>query len=517
MSDEAPDPAPAPVAPTPWLRLDPRMLLLQPLTELARFLPALIPLLLFGTASGFGPWAIVGVAAPLALGVARYLTTSYRIVEGRIELRRGVLQRRTTSARLERVRTVDMTATLGHRVLGVSKLVIGTGTGGAGDEDDLELDGLARDRAAELRTSLLERPGRAEGAGEAPRSGEEAPGSAAEPDVRSAPVVAARFSPRWLLYAPFTSAGFIAAAALIGFFAQAFPSAEIDLGVDNGDVPRLGVILVVLALVAVLIAATLLVIGGYLFLNWGFTLSRLSGSWQVRRGLTTTRETSLDVDRVAGVSVAEGAALRIAHGARLSAIVTGLGSGGSDSAILVPPAPGAVVRDAAAAVLGSAAPVAAELRPHGPAAVRRRWTRALTATLPVHLLVVAAILAFDATPFLLGISVASLAVAALLAHDRSRGLGHGWIAGYVVMRSGSLARRRTALGGGHVIGWTVRESWFQRRVGLVTLTATTAGGSGRTEVDDIPTSAAYRLAEEATPGLLGQFRSDQFRPELAGT
>ena len=27
-----------------------------------------------------------------------------------------------------------------------------------------------------------------------------------------------------------------------------------------------------------------------------------------------------------------------------------------------------------------------------------------------------------------------------------------------------------------MIGWTVRESWFQRRAGLVTLTATTAVG-----------------------------------------
>ncbi|WP_141012704.1 PH domain-containing protein [Nocardioides sambongensis] len=132
------------------------MLLLQPLTELARFLPALIPLLLFGTASGFGPWAVIGVVAPLAFGVARYLTTEYRISDGRIELRRGVLQRRTTSARLERVRTVDMTATLGQRVLGVAKLVVGTG--GAGDEDDrLELDGLARDRATAMRSGLLGR------------------------------------------------------------------------------------------------------------------------------------------------------------------------------------------------------------------------------------------------------------------------------------------------------------------------------------------------------------------------
>ncbi|HWU21206.1 MAG TPA: PH domain-containing protein, partial [Nocardioides sp.] len=102
-------------------------------------------------------------------------------------------------------------------------------------------------------------------------------------------------------------------------------------------------------------------------------------------------------------------------------------------------------------------------------------------------------------------AVVALAAAAVLAADRARGLGHAHLDGHVVMRSGSLARHRSILGDSHVIGWTLRATWFQRRAGLVTVTATTAGGDGRIEVYDVPTAAATELARAATPGLLEEF------------
>ena len=70
-----------------------------------------------------------------------------------------------------------------------------------------------------------------------------------------------------------------------------------------------------------------LAVAAYLVNNWGFVLTqtRIDGSWHLRRGLFTTRETSLDDERVGGVSIGEPLGLRLAGGARLSAIVTGLG------------------------------------------------------------------------------------------------------------------------------------------------------------------------------------------------
>ena len=50
-----------PVPEAPWQRLDPRMLLVHPITELVKFLPVLVGLLVAGGASGTGPWALLGV------------------------------------------------------------------------------------------------------------------------------------------------------------------------------------------------------------------------------------------------------------------------------------------------------------------------------------------------------------------------------------------------------------------------------------------------------------------------
>ena len=59
----------------------------------------------------------------------------------------------------------------------------------------------------------------------------------------------------------------------------------------------------------------------------------------------------------------------------------------------------------------------------------------------------------------------------------------------------------------HVIGWNFPATWFQRRAGLTTLVATTAGGSQSVPVLDIPEDLAVALAERALPDLVSQFRA----------
>ena len=186
-------------------------------------------------------------------------------------------------------------------------------------------------------------------------------------------------------------------------------------------------------------------------------------------------------------------------------IVTGLDRSQQGSSTLVPPAPRETVERTARAVLGVDAPVIGPLVDHGPAAVRRRWTRALV---PAALLVVAAVVAvvLGAPAWLLA-AVVVLPVAALLAADRVRALGHALVDQHVVARAGSVVRRRRALEVSHVIGWNFRATWFQRRVGLTTLVATTAGGGQAVPVLDIPEDLAVALAERALPDLVSQFRA----------
>ena len=139
-----------------WQRLDPRMLLVYPVRELVRFLPVLIGLFLAGTASG--PHRLVARRRrgdPDGAGRAALLHDVLPDHRTRVELRRGLVNRHQLSTPLDRVRTVDITAPLTHRALGLTTVRIGTGTASKDDEDHLDLDGLPAARARALRTELL--------------------------------------------------------------------------------------------------------------------------------------------------------------------------------------------------------------------------------------------------------------------------------------------------------------------------------------------------------------------------
>ena len=98
----------------------------------------------------------------------------------------------------------------------------------------------------------------------------------------------------------------------------------------------------------------------------------------------------------------------------------------------------------------------------------------------------------------------------LLAADRAAALGHQIAVGpsgvrWLVTRGGSLVRRRCVLEADGVIGVTLRQSYFQRRAGVVTLVATTAAGRQKYAVTDLGAEQAEALSAELLPGLLDEF------------
>ena len=483
-----------------WQRLDRLMLLVHPIRELIRFLPVLLGLLLAGSRSGGNEWwwNVLGIGVPIALGIARYLTTSFRIFEGRVELRRGLLNKHVLSTPIDRVRTVDVSASLIHRVLGLTTVRIGTGTSSKLGDDDLVLDGVRVHAAEALRSDLLHR--------------------SVSPEVREtahAPDNArlvTRFEPRWLWYAPFTTAGMVIAAAVVGAGSQVLDALGLwdHLRLDEAaeQAARWSLLLVVplLAVVAIVIASVMAVLG-YLVTNFGFTVTytRSDHAWHLRRGLFTTRETSMDANRLRGVSLGEPLGLRLAAGARLSAIVTGLNREEQGSSTLVPPAPRQVALHVATAMLGTDEPLTTPLLDHGPAATRRRYTRALTVPVLLSVALVVAVLLSDLPAPLLAIAPFLVLAAVGLGYDRSRGLGHALLPAHLVARSGSLTRRRVVLDSPAIIGWTISSTWFQRRVGLTSVIATMAGGQQSVTVLDVPEATGTALARDAVPGLVEQF------------
>ena len=102
-------------------------------------------------------------------------------------------------------------------------------------------------------------------------------------------------------------------------------------------------------------------------------------------------------------------------------------------------------------------------------------------------------------------SLVLLPAAVWLAVDRYRGLGHALTARHLVTRIGGLRRRTVALQRDGVIGWTFRQSVFQRRAGVVTAEAVTAAGRGGYLVLDVAADDAVALADAVTPDLLTPF------------
>ena len=208
---------------TPWRRLNARMLLVHPIETLVRLLPALLVVLIARSGSDSDDrWELIALPFIVAFGVMRWVTTRYRIVEGQIELQRGLLNKQTTTARLDKVRTVDLTAKLHHRLLGLAKVEISTG---GGQRDRLVLDSLLVDEGRRLRAELLHRADPEITGLPAPTG---APVDVGElgPDLDVAPVaeeeVLLRLDPAWIRYAPLTTTGLATAAAALGFLTQGF-------------------------------------------------------------------------------------------------------------------------------------------------------------------------------------------------------------------------------------------------------------------------------------------------------
>lgn len=491
---------PGPPPEVVWQRLDRRMLLVHPVTELLKFLPALVGVFLASSGSDLGLlFQLLGVAAPIAIGLVRYWTTRFRISGGRIELERGLLSRHAVATPLDRVRTIDLTASPVHRLLGLTTMRIGTGSSGEGG---LALDGLSTPRARMLRSQLLH-------AVPPPVADDAVEGGVRRDDGER---VVARFEPGWLVYAPFTSAGLVLTAGVLGVGSQVADGLGLLDGLDGETIDRevtaVGPLLAVPAtLGVVLLVAAVVSVAGYLVANGNFTLghNRANGSWHVRRGLLTTRDTSVDDDRLRGVSIGEPIGLRLVRGGRLSAIVTGLDRSQAGSEALLPPTPRSLVDQVSTEVLGTGSPVSVPLADHGRRARTRRWVRALVPACVVAVALGAVVVALDWPGWLLVVPTLAVVAGAGLGLDRARGLGHVLVDGWLVARSGSLTRRRELLATDAVIGWTFRSTYFQRRAGLVTLVATTAGGRQSVTVVDVPATGGVDLADEAVPGLVSQF------------
>ncbi|WP_378743228.1 PH domain-containing protein [Nocardia brasiliensis] len=521
----------APATDQPWSRLDKRMLLVHPVTEVVKFIPVLIGSVILGTSSGNHVWSVIPLALIVGFALTRWFTTTYRVGPTHVELRTGLIQRKKLSVPRSRIRSVDIEADVLHRLLGLAVLAIGTGQQ-ADSGEQFKLDALDARLVPELRAALLAHTsGTPQSVAGQTVSEADATGTvAAESQQRPPSREIAHWNPSWVRYAPLSLTGFAIVAPIVGLafqygVGQVLFRSDAVQWVENGGAVLIAVSAIALVLVIVLVVS-LAACARYLTTYFGLRVLDDGRTLHLRHGLFTTRQITLDLARFRGATVNEPLLLRLAGAAELEAIMTGE----NPRQKILPQAPRTAIEhtlshllapnefqdkvdaflDKAGPHVAGPTPGSAPLRTHGPVARRRRHTRTLV-PIAVAALVMLAFSAAgaDFSPWWWAVPALLVPAAIALAEDRYRGLGHTVLPEtatsptWLITRSGSLDRDRDCLEAPGVIGWTVRQTFFQRRAGVATLIAATAAGKKRYVVLDIALDQAWSLIDATTPGLLG--------------
>ncbi|MEY9211116.1 PH domain-containing protein [Thermobifida halotolerans] len=506
---------------------------LSPLTVLTASInyakSAVLPILVALVAGDFNPWVLGGSAVALVTllvsGYVTYRTVRYRVNNERLEIRSGLVSRSRRTIPLERIRGVDVTSTLLHRLVGLAVVRIDAAAGGAVKQEEAKLDAVTAADAERLRTELLRRRSlrvaRTGDEAAAPEETSATDGEHPEPDT-SRDVVHFRMPPRWYRYAVLSPGylltPFAVLATLFGFLNQIIDLDIVeDYVADQADtVQRLvdsgwATLLVVAtgAVVLLAVAMPLFAVASYMINQWRFTLRRHGDALVTERGLFTRHSVTLEYRRIHGHELKDNPVQRLRSLVRLSAIVTGLGEAAT-RATLLPLGPRSEVEAVVARALRR---YEGELTAHPAAARSRRLFRAVVPPLAAAAAAAALGWHWVAGTLLL---VALLGVP--LGLDRYRSLGHGYDGEQVSVRSGSLSRSQATVARSAVIGWRWQQSLFQRRAGLATLEVTVGAGSGSYGAVDADFAESVAFAHGVTPDMVAPFLAADPRPaEHGGT
>lgn len=463
-------------------RLNPLSWIMGAIREfVAVIVVALTALLINGF--GTGVWfALAALAFGMVHQLVRWWSFSYEVHDDRIELRRELIGRSVKTIPIERIRGVDINASLLQRLLGLAVVRIDA----ASDGDEGTLDAVSRREAERLRELLLE------------------PGRPVEPDT-----IIARAAPSWYSYAPLSGAYLLTPFALAGSILGTIYKLGDEFGlISHGSLSNLGdkvlglppIVAIAVAILFVL-AMPLASILVFAWFNWNFSLRSVPGDDEqgaliAERGLVTRRSVTLERRRIRGIELRDNPLERRKAVVRLLALVTGLGDA-EHRGRLLPTAPRSIALRVTNEIAGA---FDEPLIRHPKAARTRRLTRALTPPLIV------AVLAWFTGPFWLVFVALGLSVAAIpLALDRYEQLGHASDGRRLSVRSGSLTRRQQIIEHRAVVGWRLHQSYFQRRKSLMTLTIAVGAGDGGYQALDLSEEDAIRLAKSVEPKWITPF------------
>lgn len=430
--------------------------------------------------------ALTVLLAGVGWGVAEWWRFRYGIVGESLVVERGIFTLERKVLHRDRIRGIDLSAPVIHRLLGLRRVTVDAAAeGGKGSE--LSLSAVSIADGEWLQRALL---------------GEEQSGAQGAPVVARANLrtlaLAGATGPRWLAV-PFGIAGAVAGAfAATGedVLRTLWDEARERAGglTDAGTVASATVI-VALALVVVISAAVSSVLS-----DGGFRLTTPPGRLVSERGLLRRRTTSIDRARIAALGLGEPLSWRPFRLATLRAHITGVGadSGAGAGRTQMHPAAPVPVAEALARRIFPASP--REMRPHPRRALPRRIVRATAA-----FAVLAIGLALAGRPVSAAVAAGLLLPAAWVGRDRWLSLATGFNGRLLAVREGSIARRTTIVDPAAIVEYRVRSSPFQRRGGLCTLDLRMGRGAGSARALDIGADHAVETARRLDPVLLHKF------------
>lgn len=422
----------------------------------------------------------LGILAGPALlaALARYFGFRYRHLDHALIIDSGLISRRRRVIPVARIQNIDVRQNVLQRVCGVAELRVET-AGGSRTEAVLAV--LSRSDADALRLELL--------------AGRHDAEAVPEPQAETL----ARLSTADLALAGATSnqiglaaAGIAGALQLLEHLPLADWPAEIEPETLVPAAPTIAIAAITIgALLLILLAGWMLSVVGAVIGYHGFTLERTGSELHKRYGLLARWEGSLPLHRVQAIRIEE-SLLRRPLGLAAIRIETAGATPGRDqnggTEAFVPLIRHADVPTLVARVLDEIDYSAVHLRPVHPRARRRIFRRLAT---PIVL--AAGLLALALHPGWLALLVL-LPPARLLASLQYRNRGYTRQNGYLIARSGFFNRITCIMPERKIQTLHLSASPFQRRHGLTTLIAVSAGGPrAEARVRDLSAADAHTL------------------------
>lgn len=472
------------------------------LTRLARgFLLPAIPLLLFSRRSSWGVMLILLAAFALGRAVVRYLSFTYRVEGGELITREGLIGRTERHIRFERIQEVRIEQSLMHRIFNVVEAKVETG-GGGGPEATFTV--LARRDAEALKAAVKGSP-----SGLPVDSSSDLPIAAADGLVSEREVLR-RLSIRDLVLAGLTSNHLVSVFVFIGalwallddllpedVYQRLDEAIRLVAGRAAGQDLRTAVVIAVITFSAILLTGMVLSVLGSIVLFYDFTLARRGEDLERSYGLLTRRSSTLPRRRIQTLAIEEGWLRRLAGLA--SVRVETVSSRSEDNAeqregrdLLLPVVPRRSVDEIIPAVFPDVDEN--EWRRVSPLAVRRGLKKVAIAALLVSIALFVVAKSWAAFAALLLIP---LAYPVLKRQYEHLGYSRGEL--YFHARRGWLGRLRQIVPVRKVQAVEIRQSPFDRRLGLATVAVDTAGQSaarGGPYVRHLPQSEAEALARD---------------------